>query len=251
MKWLLAALLAAFLVYLIYDEVKGGPVAKITRRKRLCDYYLGGSVFEDIPSAIKRGVRLLEVHVYADERDEPVVSLTPQNSGRNFTDNNVSFEQVCIDIVNDAFPSKDPFILSIVSHTEKGYTLNRVAEHLTTITRRHLLEDKDIQDVVLDHLANKLILVSGGNVHGSALEPLLNLSWSGAGVRRLTYQQALHPRDPKELQEFNKDFITIVGPQPELKTVNANPARPFALGCQWNVMAKEPLAFTEKSFSRV
>lgn len=251
MKWLLAALLAMFLVYLIYDELKGGPVAKIARRKRLCDYYLGGSVFEDIPSAIKRGVRLLEVHVYADERDEPVVSLVPQNSGRNFTDENVSFEQVCIDIVNDAFPSNDPFILSIVAHTEKGYTLNKVAEHLTTITRKHLLDEKDIQGVVLDELANKLILVSGGNVQGSALDPLLNLSWSDSGVRRLTYQQALHPRDPKELKAFNKDFITLVGPQPELKTVTANPDTPFALGCQWNLMAKEPLAFTEKSFLRV
>lgn len=251
MKWLLAAILAAFLVYLIYDEMKGGPIAKITRRKRLCDYYLGGSVFEDIPSAIKRGVRLLEVHVYADERDEPVVATTPQNNGKNFAEQNVSFEQVCIDIVNDAFPSKDPFILSIVAHTEKGYTLNKVAEHLTTITRRHLLKDKDIYNAVLDDLANKLILVSGGNVHGSALEPLLNLSWSESGVRRLSYQQALHPRDPKELKAFNQDFITIVGPQPELKTINANPATPFALGCQWNLMAKEPLAFTEKSFLRV
>ena len=251
MKWLLAALLAAFLVYLIYDELKGGTVAGIVRRKRLCDYYLGGSVFEDIPSAIKRGVRLLEVHVYADERDEPVVALTPQNGGRNFTENSVSFEEVCIDIVNDAFPSKDPFILSIVSHTEKGYTLNKVAEHLKTITRRHLLDEKDIQDVALDELANKLILVSGGNIHGSELEALLNLSWSESGVRRLSYQQALHPRDPKELKSFNKDFITIVGPQPELKTVTANPATPFALGCQWNLMSKEPLAFTEKSFLRV
>lgn len=251
MKWLLAALLAMFLVYLIYDEVKGGPVAAVTRRKRLCDYYLGGSVYEDIPSAIKRGVRLLEVHVYADERDEPVVSLVPQNSGRNFTDENVSFEQVCIDIVNDAFPSKDPFILSIVAHTEKGYTLNKVAEHLKTIPRKHLLDEKDIQDVALDELADKLILVSGGNVQGSALDSLLNLSWSESGVRRLSYQQALHPRDPTELKAFNTDFITIVGPQPELKTVTANPDTPFALGCQWNFMAKEPLAFTEKSFLRV
>jgi hypothetical protein len=251
MKWLLSALLAAFLVYLLYDEFKGGPIAAVVRRKRLCDYYLGGSVFEDIPSAIQRGVRLLEVHVYADERDEPVVALTPQAGGKNFSENNVSFEQVCVDIVNDAFPSKDPFILSIVAHTEKGYTLNKVAEHLTTITRRHLLDEKDIQDVALDSLANMLILVSGGNVQGSALEPLLNLSWSESGTRRLSYQQALHPRDPKELKAFNRDFITIVGPQPELKTITANPATPFAMGCQWNLIAKEPLAFTEKSFLRV
>lgn len=249
MKWLLAALLAAFLVYLIYDEL---PVPEVKpRRKRLCDYSLGGSVFEDPTSAIKRGVRLLEVHIYADERDEPVVALTPQNSGRNFAEENVSFEEVCISIVNYAFPSKDPFILSMVAHTEKGYTLNKVAEHLTTITRNRLLDEKDISNVALDELANKLLLVSGGNVQGSAVEPLLNLSWSESGMRRLSYQQALHPHDPKELKAFNKDSITLVGPQPELKTLTANPATPFALGCQWNLMANEPLAFTEKSFLRV
>ncbi len=248
MKWLLAAVLAAFLVYLIYDELNDGtPTTLVTRRNRLCDYAIAGSVFEDIPAALKRGVRLLEVHVYSDERDEPVVATTAQNSGRTFAYDNVSFEQVCIDIVNDAFPSKDPFILSIASHTDKTVTLNKVAEHLTTITRRHLLDAKDVQDVPLDELANTLLVVASGNVQGSALEPLLNIS----DLRRLTYQQALHPKDPNELQGYNRDNITLVGPEPELKTVTANPATPFALGCQWNLMAKEPLAFTEKSFLRV
>lgn len=246
MKWLLAAVLAAFLVYLIYDELKGDAPTLVTRRKRLCDYAIAGSVFEDIRAALARGVRLLEVHVYSDERDEPVVATTPQNSGRTFAYDNVSFEQVCVDIVNDAFPSKDPFILSIVAHTDKTVTLNKAAEHLTTITRRHLLDAKDVQDVPLDELANKLIVVASGSVQGSALEQLVNIS-----VRRLTYQQALHPKDPKELQAYNQDNITLVGPQPELKTITANPNTPFALGCQWNLMAKEPLTFTEKSFLRV
>ncbi len=245
MRWLLAAILAAFLVYLLYDTFVEKPT--FVRRKRLCDYTAAGSVYEDIPSAIKRGIRLLEVHVYSDERDQPVVSMVPQNSGWDFTDKNVSFEQVCVDIANDAFPSKDPFILSIVSHTDKSVTLNKVAEHLTTITRHHLTDQKDIQTAPIDSFANKLIVVSGGSVQGSALEPLLNLSWSDTGMRRLTYQQALHPRDPAELSQYTRDRIVLVAPQPELKTLTANPNTPLAFGCQWNLFAQGPPGFVAKS----
>lgn len=245
MKWLLAAILAAVLVYLIYDTFADKP--KLLSRKRLCDYTAAGSVYEDIPSALKRGIRLLEVHVYSDERDQPVVSMVPQNSGWDFTDKNVSFEQVCVDIVNDAFPSKDPLILSIVSHTDKSVTINRVAEHLLTTLRRHLTYQKDIQTEPIDNFANKVILVSGGNIQGTALEPLLNLSWSDPGMRRLSYQQALHPRDPAELMRFTKERIVLVAPQPELKTLTANPDTPLALGCQWNLFARGPPGFVAKS----
>lgn len=247
MKWLLAAILAAVFVYLIYDTFAEKSASGLISRGRLCDYTAAGSVYEDIPSALKRGIRLLEVHVYSDERDQPVVSMVPQNNGWDFTDKNVTFEQVCIDIANDAFPSKDPLVLSIVPHTDKSVTLNKVAEHLMTIVRRHLTYEKNIQTVPIDSLANKLILVSGGTVHGSALEPLLNLSWSNSDVRRLTYQQALHPRDPQELMRFTKDHIVIVAPQPELKTITANPHTPLALGCQWNLFAKGPPGFVAKS----
>jgi len=243
MKWLLAAILAAFLVYLIYDTVRGSqPI--LARRGRLCDYTAAGSVYEDIPSALARGIRLLEVHVYSDEQDQPVVAMRPQQSGRDFSEDNVSFEQVCIDLVNDAFPSKDPMILSIVLRTDKSVTINKVAEHLTTITRKHLIPDRDVHDALIDDLANKLIVVSGGNVLGSALEPLLNLSWSDTSLRRLSYQQALHPRDPNELEQYNKFNITLVGPEVGLKTITENPGKPRRLGCQWNVVDREGSGFS-------
>jgi hypothetical protein len=246
MKWLLATILAAVLVYLIYDTVRG-PGVIAGRRERLCDYTAAGSVYEDIPAALARGIRLLEVHVYSDEQDQPVVATRPQQSGRDFSEDNVSFEQVCVDIANDAFPSKDPLVLSIVLHTDKSITINKVAEHLTTITRHHLLPDRDVHDALIDDLANKLIVVSGDAVSGTALEPLINLSWSDTSLRRLSYQQALHPRDPAELTKYTQDRIVIVAPEPELKTVNANPNTPLAFGCQWNLFARAPPGFVAKS----
>lgn len=245
MKGLLPALLFAFLAYLLYDTF--AEKATILSRKRLCDYTAAGSVYEDIQGAIRRGIRLLEVHVYSDERDQPVVSMVPQSTGRDFTDNNVSFEQVCIDIANDAFPSKDPFILSIVPHTDKSVTMNKVAEHLTTITRRHLTDQKSIQTAPIDSLVNKLILVSGGPIHGTALEPLLNLSWSDSGLRRLTYQQALHPRDPEDLKRYAENNIVMVAEDPMVKTLTANPNTPLSFGCQWNFFVHDPPGFVVKS----
>jgi hypothetical protein len=245
MKAMIAALLAGVLVYLLYDwYTQTTPI--LPRTGRLCDYMAAGSVFQDIPSTIKRGIRVLEVHIYSDERDQPVVATKPQTGGSNVAVDNVSFESVCIAIANDAFPSKDPFILSMVLHTDRTVTLNKVAEHLQTIPRKFLLPDTHIQSAPMAALANKLILVSGGAVNGTALEPLLNLNWNDAGVRRLTYQQAISPRDPSDLKRFTRDGLVLVAPEPQFKTLVGNPRAPLAFGCQWNFFLEGPPGFVAK-----
>jgi hypothetical protein len=138
-----------------------------------------------------------------------------------------------------------------VPHTTKTVTLNKAAEHIMTTLRRRLVRtDKEVHTAKLDALKDKVIIVSGGTINGSDLEPLVNLSWNGSNLRRLSYQQALHPRDPQDLLRFNKDHITIVAPETELKTVNANPDRPQALGCQWNLFDKNGKGFVEKTLAR-
>lgn len=242
MEWLVALILATFLGYLIYEEVTEKVIIKpIETRGRLCDYYTGGAVWEPVEKALGRKVRLMEVHIYSDEQDQPVVGLKPLNPGFDYAEENETFESVCVAIANDAFPSSDPFILSIVPHTNKTIVMDRVAEHLQTTVRKHLFQLEGVHQAPLDMLANKLILVSSRT--GSLLDPLLNMSWNDADLRRLSYQQALHPRDPKELLQFNKDHITLVAPDPELKTINANPDTPKALGCQWNLFDKQVNSF--------
>lgn len=247
MEWLLALVLAGFLVYLLVVDTP--PAMPGVPRGRLCDYIAYGSVYEDVSTAVKRGVRLLEVHVYADERDHPVVATTPLRDGYDFTQDNVSFESCMVDLVNDAFPSKDPMILSIVPHTLKNVTLNEVADILETTVRKHMLPDKDLATARIDDLANKLLLVTGGVIQGTRLEALANFNWSESTMRRLTYQQALSPRDPQELKKFTRDNLVLVGP--DVGTVNENPRRPaLAFGCQWNVYGKGTPGFTEKTFVR-
>lgn len=248
MELFLVIVLLLLIGYLLYDESFGEPMFAMESRARLCDYSAAGGVYEPLADVLARGSRLYEVHVYSDERDHPVVAKAPLNDGYNYTEDNVSFEQVCVDLVNDAFPSKDPFILSIVLHTDKAVTANECAEHLKTTVRRHILppSDKPVSRLSLDSLANKLILVSGGNVRGTDLEPMIHLSWSGEELRRMSYQQALHPRDPKDLIAYNRDHITLVAPETEVRTVNANPERPKYFGCQWNLYDKSGGGFVEK-----
>ena len=243
MEWLVALALAAFLGYLMYEEFVG-PVKAPTLRKRLCDYTTGGSVWEDVDAALKRGVRLLEVHVYSDEQDQPVVALTQQREGSDIADRAVSFESVCVAIVNDAFPSKDPFILSIVPRTEKTIVMDRVAEHLQTTVRKHLFQRPAVHTAPIDELSNKLVVVSRRT--GSKLDPLLNMSWDEETLRRMTYAQAVHSRDDKELITFNRSHISLVAPDLSMKVVLENPERPKALGCQWNLYDRTTAGFFEK-----
>ena len=247
MEVLLAVVLLLFIGYLLYDETLGDPMMAPEPRGRLCDSYAAGGVYEPLADVLARGSRLYEVHVYSDERDHPVVAKHPLNDGYDYAEDNVSFESICVDLVNDAFPSKDPFILSIVLHTDKAVTANECAQHLKTTVRRHLFKSEgSVARVPIDKLADKLILVSGGNVRGTELEPMINLSWSGDDLRRLSYQQALHPRDEPGLVAYNRDHISLVAPETELRTVNANPDRPKYLGCQWNLYDKSGGGFVEK-----
>jgi len=175
--------------------------------------------------------------------------MSPLRDGYDFTQENVSFESCMVDLVNDAFPSKDPMILSIVPHTLKNVTLNEVADILESTVRKHMLPDKDLATAPLDDLANKLLLVTGGVIQGTRLEALANFNWSESTMRRLSYQQALSPRDPQELKKFTRDNLVLVGP--DTGTVNENPHRPaIAFGCQWNVYGKGTSGFTEKTFAR-
>jgi hypothetical protein len=247
MEWIVALILLGILMWLLTNETLGDPIQVVTR-KRLCDYFVAGGVHEPLADVLARGSRLYEVHVYSDEQDQPVVAKKPQNDGYDYAEDNIPFERVCVDIVNDAFPSKDPFILSIVLHSEKTIIANRVAEHLATTVRRHLMPPtNDLAQAPLDSLENKLILVSGGGARGTDLEPLITLFWTDQSLRRLSWHEAAHPRDPSELLAFAKDHLVLVAPHPELRILSADFHRPEELGCQWNLFDRSGGGFIERS----
>lgn len=208
--------------YLIAQEVK--TEVAVAPRKRVSDYYVAGALNEDPISVLSNGMRLLELHVGSDMQDRPV--LLPSGD---------KFEPVCVTLLNKAFPSKDPFILSLVFHTDTTVTLNAVAKSLRETVHRHLVPPTpNLAEVQLDTLADKLILVSGPETRGSDLEPLVTLSWGDSGLRRLDYARALHPRDPEELKQFAAHNLVLVVPD-KSKGVYAGDNDIVASGCQWNL----------------
>lgn len=168
---------------------------------RLCDFYMasssysvfpGAEVYDYVsdsilPMAIKSGVRLVELDIYSDIHDKPVVGLKNQKLGVDYAYNTVPLEACCVSISNTAFnsvtspASSDPFVLSLVFHTDKTKTLNAASEIIKTTCRAHLLDSeysyqrKNLALEPICNLQNKLIIVSGGNIKGTQMEELSNM----------------------------------------------------------------------------
>jgi hypothetical protein len=230
---------------------------------RICDYYVAASAYSVFPAdtvsdyvsdavlalVIKSGARMVELDIYSDEQDQPVVGLKNQNLGYDYSYNNIPFQACCVAIGNTAFTASetplatDPFILSLVFHTEKTVTLDATADVLKNTLRRYMLtpeysyQRRDMSAEPMCTIKGKILLVSGGNLTGTKMEELVNLSWSSSNLRRLTYMQASQPYDHDELIDYNRQKITMVVPDATFSLKNSNPEILFAYGCQWNMVS--------------
>lgn len=229
---------------------------------RVADYYMasssysvfpGNKIFDYVsdqilPLVIKAGARLIELDIYADVNEKPVVGLRNEKLGIDYASNSVPFESCCVSIANNAFNtitspvSSDPFVLSLSFHTDKTNVINACAEILKTTCRAHMLDEsyayqrKNIATEPICNLQSKLIIVSGGGVKGSLMEELVNMSWDSSHLRRLSYSQASQPHDSAELVNFNRNNITMVFPDVGEDLVNYNPQILLTYGCQWIMM---------------
>lgn len=232
------------------------------KQYRLADFYLASSSYSVFPGAevydyvsdailplaIKAGVRLVELDIYSDVNDKPAVGLKNQKLGIDYAYNTVSFEACCVSIANNAFNSitspvsTDPFVLSLMFHTDKTKTINAAAEILKTTCRGNMLDStysyqrKNLAVEPICNLQSKLIVVSGGAMKGTLMEELVNMSWSTSHLRRMTYTQASQPHDQNELIDYNRNNVTMVVPDIGEDLINNNPQILFTFGCQWIMM---------------
>lgn len=255
--------LAANATWNAYEKVQSlSPLGASKDNTRLCDYYIASSAYSVFPGsqshdyisediilkAIKAGARLVELDIYAGENDKPVVGLKNETLGYDYALNSIDFETCCIAVGNSAFNnadtkvSSDPFILSLVFHTDKRPVLDAAAQILKNTCQRFMLgpefayNRKNLAQEPIVNLMGKLIIVSGGNIKGTNIEELVNLSWSTSNLRRLTYMQASQPYDHDELINSNRTNICMVVPDPNPDLKNNNPTILFGYGCQWNLM---------------
>lgn len=229
---------------------------------RLCDYYLASSAYSlfpgskvydyisdsVIPLLVKAGPRLVELDVYADMNNKAVVGLKNQKLGTDYAYNTVSLEACCVSIVNNAFNSvacpvsSDPFILSLVFHTDKTDVINACAQILKETFSGYLLDSaysyqrKNLAVEPVCNLQKKIIVISGAETSGTLMEELVNMSWAKSNLRRLTYTQASQTHDSEELINNNRNNITMVVPDIGSDLVNVNPQILLTYGCQWNLM---------------
>lgn len=259
------AMATATPIFAAYEKVtKLAPLGCPTTpaNMRLCDYYMASSSYSVYPGSkiydyvsdsilplvIKAGPRVVELDIYADENDKPAVGLKNQKLGTDYAYNTVPFEACCVSIVNNAFNSiscpvsSDPFVLSLVFHTNKTTVINACAEILKTTCRSFMLDStysyqrKNLAVEPICNLQRKLIIVSGGAMKGTLMEELVNLSWSTSSLRRLTYMEAAQTYDHEELIEHNRNHITMVVPDIGDDLTNFNPQILLTYGCQWNMM---------------
>lgn len=247
----------------VYSSVvKPAPLACPTGDDtRLCDYYVASSAYSVIPGktiysytteeairkVIMAGARLVELHIY-EEKGAPVVGLSDTITGQKYTYNTVPFESCCQVLANDAFnpgttqASSDPFVVSLVFHTENTNIFNACADMMKNTMRRYMLDSsfsyqrKIVPNEPVCDFAGKFIIVSGANVKGTQMDELVNLSWASSHLRRLTYTEASMTHDYQELIDYNKKNITMVVPDGSVSLVNSNPQVLFTYGCQWVMM---------------
>ena len=229
---------------------------------RLCDYYMASSAYSLFPGAkvydyisdnvipmlVKAGPRLVELDIYDDGSGGPVVGLKNQKLGTDYAYNTIPFGACCVAIANNAFNSvacpvsSDPFVLSLVFHTTNNNVMNACAEALKSSCHQYLLgaafgyQRKNLAIEPICNLQSKLIIISGGEVKGTLMEELVNLSWGTSNLRRLTYTQAAQTNDSAELIKHNRDNITMVVPDVGSDLVNMNAQILLTYGCQWNLM---------------
>ena len=245
----------------VYKSIsRPGPLS-YSDKAQLCDYSVASSAYSVIPGksvfsytteesirkVIAAGARLVELHIY-DDAGKPVVGLADTITGQKYTYNTVPFEACCQVLANDAFnagtttASSDPFIVSLVFHTENTNIFNACADTMKTTMARSMLgssfsyQRKIITNEPIADFAGKFIIVSGANVKGTLMDELVNLSWAGSHLRRLTYTEAAQTHDYQELIDYNKKNITMVVPDGSISLENNNPQILFTYGCQWVMM---------------
>ena len=256
------ALAKAAPTFQAYEKVtKVAPVG-CPSEYRFCDFYMAASSYSVFPGAeiydyvsdaiiplvVKSGARLVELDVYADESGAPVVGLKNQKLGVDYAYNTVPFSACCVSIANTAFnaitspASSDPFVLSLVFHTDNTTAIGACAQILRTTCAAFLLDSeysytrKNLAVEPVCNLQRKLVIVSGDAMKGTLMEELVNMSWNTSHLRRLTYTQASQPHDHEELINYNRSHITMVVPDAADDLKNANPEVLLAYGCQWNLM---------------
>jgi len=178
-----------------------------------------------------------------EENGRPVVAFYNKSNFRQSL--NVAYLEDCLRIIHDnAFNptvvpnASDPFLLSLNLMTMDTRLINNTASILRDVMRDRMLDSeysyqrKNIPQEPICNLRNKIIIISGTNHTNTDMDELVNLSWSGSWLRRMTLTAVEETHDMEELKSYNMGNITLVIPDNETEFKNKGSDIAHVNGCQ-------------------
>ena len=214
-----------------------------------------------LEKVLKYGARFLWLDIYNSEfgdNAKPIISVGKKKGNWKFSLNSVTLEEALITIANTAFTSgkvdnfEDPLILGLNLNVNKNFkTLRKIKDLLVKYLGNKLLGinysygTKNMGEVPIRELMNKVVIFSSGGTRGSDLEELINYSWSKPNIKKIIYK-SVDPNikiseyvkeDVDTLKNFNKNNLSIVLPEENtFFTRQFNPNYSWKLGCQFVCM---------------
>ena len=201
--------------------------------------------------AIKMGCRCLDFEVYG-KNGQPIISTSlSDDKCIKETYNSVSFDEAMSTVATSAFnPSSnvcpnpnDPLLLLFRIKTNDVDVLNSMADIIKSNLNDRLIPEynhefggKNICAEPVKNFAGKVVVIVESNPllyqpGAERMYEITNLT-SKAFLRILTVFNVLNSPDITELTSFNKQYMTIVLPDPSISAENYDPMPPSLAGCQ-------------------
>jgi hypothetical protein len=202
--------------------------------------------------AIRMGCRCLDFEVYG-KNGQPIISTSlSDDKCIKETYNSVPFDEAMSTVATSAFsPSSnvcpnpnDPLLLLFRIKTNDVDVLNSMADIIikSNLNDRlipeynHEFGGKNICAEPVNKFAGKVVIIVESNPllyqpGAERMYEITNLT-SNAFLRILTVFNVLNSPDITELTSFNKQYMTIVLPDPSMSAENYDPMPPSLAGCQ-------------------
>ena len=198
--------------------------------------------------AIRMGCRCLDFEVYG-KNGKPIISTSlSDDKCIKETYNSVSFDEAMGAIASSAFSSNacpnpsDPLLLLFRIKTNDADVLNIMADTIKSNLSNYLMPDyshefkgKNICAEPVINFKNKIVIIVENNPllyqGADRMYEITNLT-SKTFLRILTVFNVLNGPNISELTSFNKQYMTIVLPDPSMSAENYDPMAPSLAGCQ-------------------
>lgn len=173
---------------------------------------LSKSSVEAIKTALNRGIRCIELDVFADGDKVIVAHGAPKAIGNQdlIITTTINFEEVIQMISEEAFKNTElPLFICIENNTEGNINANNnMARIIREKLSERLINNRTIPTTLLGQLLNKVVIMSGGGGAGDFIN-LVNVFWSDNGVHNISSAR-ITPNNPQLVRVYPEGNLSGV-----------------------------------------